>query len=212
VLAAAGEKSWGEAVTSIVFAALGCVGLGGARGIFAALKTGGRLLAGGRTALTGAFAAGKTQVAQSLSRGMMNALRHTFKGWKGIGAVGRAGEKAAGIAKNTTRVFLPGVKGFRVPDALERLFLTEVKNCQYLELTGRVAKQFEMFSAFARSSVPPRQFVLYVRSYTEIGPQMAQFIQNNGVVVAHISDTALFKEGLKEFGSLAWQGVKGWLK
>lgn len=53
LLAATGEKSWGEAALSIVFAALGCVGLGGARGVLAALKSGAGFLRGGGLAALG---------------------------------------------------------------------------------------------------------------------------------------------------------------
>ena len=38
VLAATGEQSWGHAIVSIAFAALGCIGLGGLRGVVGALK------------------------------------------------------------------------------------------------------------------------------------------------------------------------------
>jgi hypothetical protein len=61
-LAATGEVSWGEAIGSIIFAALGCVGLGGARGILGALKGGAGLLKGGLPALTAAFKAGAKSV------------------------------------------------------------------------------------------------------------------------------------------------------
>ncbi|MBA3020543.1 toxin glutamine deamidase domain-containing protein [Propionicimonas sp.] len=62
LLAATGEKSWGEAALSVVFAALGCIGLGGLRGALGGLKAafgawkaaGGLAGQGGLKALLGA--------------------------------------------------------------------------------------------------------------------------------------------------------------
>jgi hypothetical protein len=211
VLAATGERSWGEAIISIAFAALGCVGLGGARGILSALRGGAGLVTGGRTAITAAFAAGRLQVGQRLSRMTMNLLRRNFGGWQGIMAVGRAGERASGVVKNTTQIRLPGFDNFRVPDGLDDFFLREVKNCEFLELSGRVAGQFDMFAKYAAAQAPPLKFVLHVRSYTQFGPKMEQFIRSNNVIVTHIDDFALARDGLKEFGSMAWKGVKSWM-
>jgi hypothetical protein len=60
VLAATGEKSWGEAIVSVVFAVLGCVGLGGLRGALGGLKTafGAWRAAGGLAGLGGLKALG----------------------------------------------------------------------------------------------------------------------------------------------------------
>jgi len=65
VLAATGEKSWGEAIISIAFAALGCVGLGGTRGILGALRGGARLSRGGLPAFAAVFKTGGASVKAS---------------------------------------------------------------------------------------------------------------------------------------------------
>jgi len=61
-LAATGEKSWTEAIISIVFAALGCVGLGGLRGVLGAVKGGAMLAKGGLPAFAAVFKAGGASV------------------------------------------------------------------------------------------------------------------------------------------------------
>jgi hypothetical protein len=101
-------------------------------------------------------------------------------------------------------VRLPGRKGYRIPDGLDDAVLAEVKNVQYLELTGRVEAQFNTFAQYARLQTPPLRFVLHVRSYTEIGPKMAQFIRTNGVDVVSLSDVKLVVGGLKELGKTFW--------
>ncbi|MGC3993919.1 MAG: HNH endonuclease [Propionicimonas sp.] len=79
-LAATGEKSWGEAVVSIVFAVLGCVGIGGAaRGIFAGLRAGAR----GVEAAEGA-ARGGTALARGVSLaddGVVEIALRMKRGW-----------------------------------------------------------------------------------------------------------------------------------
>ena len=61
-LAATGEKSWTEAIISIVFAALGCVGLGGLRGVLGAVKGGAMLAKGGLPAFAAVFKTGATSI------------------------------------------------------------------------------------------------------------------------------------------------------
>jgi|GEM_PF-5515322 len=70
VLAAAGEQSWTDAVVSVVFAALGCVGLGGLRGVLGALRAGKGIAAGakalgGAKGVLGATKAGWTTLAKA---------------------------------------------------------------------------------------------------------------------------------------------------
>jgi len=61
-LAATGEKSWTEAIISIVFAALGCVGLGGLRSVLGAVKGGAMLAKGGLPAFAAVFKTGATSI------------------------------------------------------------------------------------------------------------------------------------------------------
>ncbi|PKQ31524.1 MAG: hypothetical protein CVT62_06655 [Actinobacteria bacterium HGW-Actinobacteria-2] len=74
ILAATGEKSWGEAIMSVVFAVLGCVGLGSLRGALGGLKA--------------AFGAWKTAgglAAQGGLKGLLAATgRNALDGLKGL--------------------------------------------------------------------------------------------------------------------------------
>ena len=54
LLAATGERSWTEALISIGFAVLGCVGLGGLKGVLGALRAGAGFVRGGGLAALGA--------------------------------------------------------------------------------------------------------------------------------------------------------------
>ena len=54
LLAATGERSWTEALISIGFAVLGCVGLGGLKGVLGALRAGAGFVRGGGLASMGA--------------------------------------------------------------------------------------------------------------------------------------------------------------
>jgi hypothetical protein len=84
VLAATGEESWTQALLSIGFAILGCVGLGGAKGILSALKGGANLLKSG-TRLADAFATGGKNLLgtigqlKNITTGLKNAATD-FKG------------------------------------------------------------------------------------------------------------------------------------
>lgn len=54
-------------------------------------------------------------------------------------AIGRAGELAARIAKNTQRIpSVTGTAAYRVPDALSPIVLSEVKNVARLSLTAQI--------------------------------------------------------------------------
>ena len=75
LLAATGEKSWGEAALSVVFAALGCIGLGGLRGALGGLKAafGAWKAAGGLAGLGGL--GGLKALAGATVGNLFNAIR-----------------------------------------------------------------------------------------------------------------------------------------
>ncbi len=86
LLAATGEKSWGEAILSVVFAVLGCVGLGSLRGALSGLK--------------GAFGAWKAAgglAGQGGLKGLLGATgRNALDGLKGLISHFRPGASSAG--------------------------------------------------------------------------------------------------------------------
>jgi hypothetical protein len=91
-------------------------------------------------------------------------------------SVGNAGEAAAGIAKNTTRIASStGTAAFRVPDGLTTTTLTEVKNVAKLSLTN----QLRDFAAFAAET--KRGFDLVVREGTRLTKPLQEFIRNQGI-------------------------------
>lgn len=101
VLAATGEKSWGEAIISIAFAALGFLGLGGLKGIFSAITGIGKALKGFSAATKGLAAAAKT-LAGTASTKMAGFFKSLFKGLggKNLPVVTFSRSRAPGIAAN----------------------------------------------------------------------------------------------------------------
>jgi hypothetical protein len=82
-------------------------------------------------------------------------------GMAGVRAAGTAGERAAGIVKNTDRIpSLSGTASYRIPDELNSSVLGEVKNVSSLSYTN----QLRDFQAYAQST--GRTFNLYVRGST----------------------------------------------
>lgn len=84
VLAATGERSWGEAIVSIIGAALSMIGIGGAlRAVMGVSR--GAVAAAGRSAATGArsLATGASRVRNLGARSRINALAREQSGWNG---------------------------------------------------------------------------------------------------------------------------------
>lgn len=88
VLASTGDRSWGEAIISIIGAALSVVGIGGAlravtglsRGAFAAA---GRSMASGARSAASRVATGASRVRNLGARARINALARQQSGWNG---------------------------------------------------------------------------------------------------------------------------------
>ena len=100
-LAATGEKSWTEALISVAFAVLSCVGLGGLRGALGALKAGAGLLKGGRLAAMGlkGLAAGTSKMIANGIKGIVRTAKGIF-GKRGLPTVVFSRTKAPGLAAN----------------------------------------------------------------------------------------------------------------
>jgi RHS repeat-associated protein len=88
--------------------------------------------------------------------------------------LGRAGEEAVGTLGPKTRILVDG--RIRIPDALTRTTLTEVKNVKSLSLT----RQLRDFSTFSQQT--GRQFMLYTRPNTVLSAPLQQAI-DNGLII-----------------------------
>jgi RHS repeat-associated protein len=100
----------------------------------------------------------------------------TVPSWITPGGLGRAGEAAAGIVKNTARIpSLTGTAKFRVPDVLNPAVIGEVKNVARLSYTS----QLRDFAQFAQST--GRTFDLYVRRTTELSAQLHAAIRSGAI-------------------------------
>lgn len=85
--------------------------------------------------------------------------------------LGREGEAAAGIIKNTKRI--PSKSGsaeYRIPDELGNGIIGEVKNVKYQELSSQLLDDL----AYAESQQPPLLFKLYVRRETELSKPLQE--------------------------------------
>ena len=74
-----------------------------------------------------------------------------------IRQLGREGEEAAGIVRNSTRInSLSGSKAFRIPDALSKSCLKEVKNVAKLDFDAQLRDYLHY------AIMTEREFVLVV--------------------------------------------------
>jgi hypothetical protein len=98
-------------------------------------------------------------------------------------ALGRAGEIAAGIVKNTERIISTTNPGkYRIPDMLDPLkgVIGEVKNVCYLYNSN----QLRDFIEFAKSN--GYRFQLYVRETTRISAPLQAALDDIGAIVERI--------------------------
>ena len=96
-------------------------------------------------------------------------------GMAGVRATGAAGETAAGIVKNTTRI--PAASGnaaYRIPDELNSSVLGEVKNVKSLGWSSQISDFYSYASARGL------EFRLYVRPDTVFRGQLAELYKYNG--------------------------------
>ena len=95
-----------------------------------------------------------------------------------IGEVGRAGETAAGIIKNTRRIeSLTGTAAYRIPDELNdaEKIIGEVKNVDYQPFT----RQLRDYAAFAKKY--GYSFRLYVRQATELSTPLQDAVDDGAI-------------------------------
>lgn len=95
--------------------------------------------------------------------------------------LGREGEIAAGIVKNTQRLYLPG-GGYRIPDVLSHSsrVIGEVKNVSHLSYTSQI-RDFVSFADEAGYT-----FELWVRPSTTFSGPMAEAIAGKNVVLHYL--------------------------
>ena len=92
-------------------------------------------------------------------------------------AIGQAGELAAGIVKNTSRIAsATATAAYRIPDELTATMLGEVKNVSKLSLTN----QLRDFAAYTKSENLTME--LWTRAETKLSGPLQQFIIDNKIV------------------------------
>ena len=101
--------------------------------------------------------------------------RKSFKAGKKIYNIGKAGEKASGVIKNTKRIpSLSGTARYRIPDGLDDAVLAEVKNVKNLSYTKQL-RDFNMYSQKKGLS-----FDLFIRPSTRLsGPLKNEILSGN---------------------------------
>lgn len=102
-----------------------------------------------------------------------NVLGRTSDIMESSRALGKAGEEASGIVKNTERIpSLTGTANYRIPDQLDHTakVVGEVKNVNYLGLTS----QMQDFTSFAQKA--NYNLDLYVRPTTKISQPLAKVL------------------------------------
>jgi|GEM_PF-2920414 len=96
-------------------------------------------------------------------------------GMAGVRATGAAGEAAAGIVKNTTRIpSASGKAAYRIPDELGSSVLGEVKNVKSLGWSSQISDMYSYAAARGR------EFTLYVRPSTVFRGQLAELFKYGG--------------------------------
>jgi len=99
--------------------------------------------------------------------------------------LGRVGEQAAGIIKNTERIpSLTGTANYRIPDVLDRArapgIIGDVKNVAQLSYS----KQLRDFSAFAQQN--GLRFELTVRRNTRLSAPLQQAVSRGEIVLKYL--------------------------
>ncbi|TAA41622.1 putative toxin [Pseudoxanthomonas winnipegensis] len=99
-----------------------------------------------------------------------------------IARIGREGEVAAGIVKNTTRIpSATGTAAYRVPDGLTKGLLTEVKNYSG---TLRLTNQIKDFLVYAKNT--KRTFELVVGKDTKFTKPLQELIDSGEIVLRRL--------------------------
>jgi hypothetical protein len=98
-----------------------------------------------------------------------------------IRQLGRTGEEAAQIVKNTQRIeSLSGTATFRVPDELTATTLKEVKNVAKLDFDAQIRDSLHY------SIMTNREFILVVRSDTQLSRPLQRAIEKGWIKLEYL--------------------------
>ena len=93
--------------------------------------------------------------------------------------LGKIGERASGIIKNTTTIKING--RMRVPDGYDsHMWLQEVKNVKYMSYTSQLRDYFSY------ASENHLKMELYIRRTTQLSSPLQNAIKSHGVVVRYL--------------------------
>jgi RHS repeat-associated protein len=96
-------------------------------------------------------------------------------------ALGRAGEEASGLVRNTSRIAsLTRTAAYRIPDGLTETTLSEVKN------VSRLGRSNQLRDFAAHSSQQGFNFDLYIRADTKLTGPLQQFILDNKINIRYL--------------------------
>ena len=95
--------------------------------------------------------------------------------------LGKIGEEASGIIKNTKHIdSLTGATRFRVPDGFDSKILTEVKNVKYQCLTSQIKDDL------LYSQKNNLKFILQTRNDTKISKPLQSLINQGSITLKYI--------------------------
>jgi len=114
-----------------------------------------------------------------VARAGVKALKGADEGLATARALGRAGEEASGVVKNTTRIDV-GAGRYRVPDGLSDTTLSEVKNVGRLSLTA----QLRDYASYAQTN--GLRFDLHVRPGAELSNPLRDAIDAGIIILRYL--------------------------
>jgi hypothetical protein len=186
ILAATGEKSWGEAALSVVFAALGCIGLGAAARTGAAafkvlMSQAGRIAAGqgltrgGRLAMSLLLRPGALS---RVSRGSLNNIRGAI-GEEIIGVKAYVPKARFAVTDLKTGIVRPGAEPDWSLKIFNKLFVADAKNVASISNTSQMREYANL------ASEGGTKFRLVVSEATHVsGP----LLENTAIKVLRFED------------------------
>lgn len=165
-----GEIGWGEALLSVVFGALGCIGLGGVRGLKLFGKLGSAVSRGAHRSLlyTGKNTSASLRACSFVTKMLVSKGGRAYLsgGAPFFAKVGRLGEELVRVSARSKKTFNMGRYGLppgrRTPDMYRKIFgkayVGEVKSVKSLKDSK---KQLEDFAEIAREETDDRALHLF---------------------------------------------------